>query len=69
MKGEENMLNATVEMFLSEYFLVQAIIGKYLTDGRALFDALGRFCLISAGEADGLYALAENEAANQIATD
>ncbi len=63
------MLNATVEMFLSEYFLVQAIIGKYLTDGRALFDALGRICLIPAGEADGLYALAENEAAKQIATD
>lgn len=68
-KGQTNMLNTTVEMFMSEYFLIEAILGKYLEDGKRLFTALGAICLIPEEDAENLYALAENEVARAVATE
>ena len=63
------MLNAIVEMFISEYFLFKAVLGKYLTNSKELFLALSRICLIPEQDADKLYDLAENEIAKQINTE
>ena len=63
------MLNATVEKFISEYFLMKAILGKHLPDGRKLFGALSKICLIPEADVSKLYALAENEAAKSINTE
>lgn len=66
---EGTMLNATVELFMGEYYLVKTVLGRRLADERALFSALGKIFLVPAGEADGLYALAENELARGINTE
>lgn len=63
------MLNATVEMFMSQYFLFRAVLGKYLTNSKELFLALSRICLIPKADRDKLYDLAENETAEQINTE
>ena len=63
------MLNAMVEMFISEYFLIKAVLGKYLPNSKELFLALSKICLIPETDADKLYSLAENETAKAITTD
>lgn len=63
------MLNATVELFMSEYFFIKAILGKYLSDSEKLFKALSKIFLIPEGEAEKLYSLSENDTASAIATD
>lgn len=59
-------MNATIEMCMSEYFLVKSVLGKYLDDSKALFSALGKILLIPDGEIDRLYELSENELAKDI---
>lgn len=63
------MLNATTELFLSEYFLFKAVLGKCLENGEDLFRRLGRIFLIPEGEAAKLYRLAENDTARAITTE
>lgn len=63
------MLNAIVEMFMSQYFLFKAVLGKYLTNSKELFRALSRICLIPKANTDKLYELAENEIAKHITTE
>ena len=63
------MLKATYELFMSEYFLFQAVLGKYCEDREQLFRALCKIFLIPESEADKLYCLAENEMARAITTD
>lgn len=63
------MLNATVEMFMSQYFLFNAVLGKFLTNGKDLFVALSKICLIPEADTDKLYELAENDTARQITTE
>lgn len=63
------MINAIVELLMSEYFLTKAVLGRYSGDGKDVFNALGRIFLIPEGEAEGLYALAENETARAISTE
>ena len=63
------MLNSMVEMFLSQYFLFKAVLGKYLTNSKELFILLSRICLIPEADTDQLYCLAENEIAEQITTE
>ncbi|MDE7452873.1 MAG: hypothetical protein K2N22_00510 [Clostridia bacterium] len=63
------MLKATVELFMSEYFLFRAVLGKYLDCGEDLFRRLGKIFLISEKEADALYSLSENETAKAICTE
>ena len=63
------MMTAIVEMFMSEYFLIKAVIGKYCGESEVLFKALRKICLISEKEEERLYALAENEIAKGIITD
>ncbi len=63
------MLNAMTEMFISEYFLIKAVLGKYLTNSKELFLALSKICLVPEKDTEKLYDLAENEAAKKITTD
>ena len=63
------MLNANVELFMSEYFLIKAVLGKYLKDSEKLFRCLSRIFLIPASSVDALYELSENELASGITTE
>lgn len=63
------MINATVELFMTEYFLIKAVLGKFLDNGENLFRALSKVFLISEKEVKALYALAENEIAREITTE
>ena len=63
------MLNATVELFLSEYFLFKAVLGKYCESSEDLFCALCRIFMIPESASGRLYSLAENEIAKAITTD
>lgn len=63
------MLNATVELFLSEYFLAKAVVGKHLDDSEKLFYSLSKIFLIAKADKDKLYRLAENDIAKAIITD
>ncbi|MDE7394584.1 MAG: hypothetical protein K2M95_00475, partial [Clostridiales bacterium] len=63
------MLKATVELFMSEYFLMKAVLGKYLEDSKKAFLALSTIFLIPEDEAEKLYCLSENERARTITTD
>lgn len=62
-------IDVTAEMFLSEYFLGKAVLGKYLSDDKELFSVLSKICLIPEEERGKLYDLAENETAKKITTD
>ena len=63
------MLNARVELFMSEYFLIKAVLGKFLGNGKELFLALSKIFLIPEAEAEKLYTLSENDTARSITTD
>lgn len=63
------MLNAVVELLMSEYFLAKTVLGAYLDDGEKMFSALCKIFLISEKEAGKLYRLTENETAKAITTD
>ena len=63
------MLKATVELFLSQYFLFKAVLGKYCEDSEGLFNILRKIFLTPEGEGKRLYSLAENELAAGIVTD
>ncbi|MDE7264726.1 MAG: hypothetical protein K2N52_00425 [Clostridia bacterium] len=63
------MLNATQELFMSEYFFVKAVLGKYLENGEKIFAALGRIFLIPKKDTEKLYRLSENETAKAITTE
>lgn len=62
------MLNSTFELFLSEYFLFKAVLGKYSESGE-IFRALSKIFLIPESESEGLYLLSENEFARAITTE
>lgn len=64
----QKISEATVEMFLTEYYLIKSVLGKHLTEEKKLFAALGEICLIPKREIDNLYNLAENETARDINT-
>ncbi|MDE6441383.1 MAG: hypothetical protein K2L12_01345 [Clostridia bacterium] len=63
------MLNATVELFMSEYFLIKAVLGKHLENSEKLFMALCKIFLIPENDAGELYRLSENPTARAITTD
>lgn len=63
------MLSVAVELFLSEYFLIKAVLGKYLEDSEKLFYSLSKIFIISKKETEELYRLTENEIAKSITTD
>ena len=63
------MLNATVELFLSEYFLFKAVLGRYLEDSENLFRVLGKIFLIPEPRIPVLYRLTENDITKGIATE
>ena len=63
------MLNAIIELFLSEYFLFKAVLGKYCESNETLFGAFCKIFLIPEKEAKKLFSLAENETAKAITTD
>ncbi|MDE7401664.1 MAG: hypothetical protein K2N17_06400, partial [Clostridia bacterium] len=63
------MFNATVELFLSEYFLTRAVLGKHSGDGERLFYSLSKIFLLTEKQTEKLYRLSENEIAKAITTD
>ena len=63
------MFKATVELFLSEYFLIKAVLGRYLKDSKDLFFRMSKIFLIPQSEAEKLYILSENELAESILTE
>lgn len=63
------MLSATVELFMSEYFLIKAVLGKHLEDSEKLFMALCKIFLIPENDAGELYRLSDNPTARAITTD
>lgn len=63
------MMKSTIELFMAEYFMIKAVLGRYLEDSGKLFGCLSEIFLISEGEAEKLYRLAENEAARGITTE
>ena len=63
------MLNATIELFLSEYFLFKAVLGKYLENGEHLFRRLSKIFLIPEASVTELYRLTENDIAKGITTE
>lgn len=63
------MLNAMVELFMSEYFLMRAVLGKNLEDGEGLFRTLGKIFLIPETDIGKLYTLSENKTAKSITTE
>ncbi|MBD5101000.1 MAG: hypothetical protein HDT29_07140 [Clostridiales bacterium] len=62
------MLKATTELFMSEYFLTKAILGKYLENDENLFYSMSKIFLISESEAKRLYGLTNNDIAKGITT-
>ena len=63
------MLNATVELFLSEYFLFKAVLGKYLENSETLFRVLSRIFLIPQAQVAKLYRLTQNDVTQGIITE
>lgn len=62
------MLNATIEMFLSEYFLIKVVLGVYLEDGKKLFFSLSNAFLIDDADAQSLYDLTERKEVKGVST-
>ncbi len=63
------MMKSTIELFMSEYFLTEAVLGRYSGDGEKLFRCLGKIFLIPEEDAEKLYRLAVNEIAEGITTE
>ena len=63
------MFNATNELFLSEYFLIQTVLGSYLEDREGLFRILSKIFLIPASCTTKLYRLTENDLTKGITTE
>ncbi len=63
------MLNATIELFMSEYFLIKAVLGKYLENDEEAFRALAGIFLIPESKITELFRLSENDTAKAITTD
>lgn len=62
-------MKTVVELFLSEYFLIKTILGKYLFDAKKLFASLGKAYLLPGNEVEELYLLAENDIVQKITTE
>jgi hypothetical protein len=62
-------MNSIIEMFLSEYFFVGAILGKYLDDSKKLFFGLGKMFYIPNDQLDNLYAKTEEPKVKNIVTE
>ena len=63
------MFHYLTEMMLTEYFAVQALFGRFVSDRKNLFDALGRIFLLPQDEAEKLYQLSETDQIKSIKTE
>lgn len=63
------MFNAITELFLSEYFVLTASVGRFAADSRDLFTRLSKIFLIDKAEADELFELCDKEAVREIVTE
>lgn len=63
------MFNSVTELFLSEYFLMQATFGPYLKDAKRLFMSLGKTFLQPEKELESLYLMTEDERVKEINTE
>lgn len=62
------MLNTVTELFLSEYFFINAVLGKFSGNSK-LFGALAKLFLIAESKVKKLFELAENSSAKDICTE
>lgn len=62
------MFNSTVELFLNEYFVIMATIGKFVKDGKNLFVALSKVFMIPSQAVNKLYALVNSDEIADVAT-
>lgn len=60
------MFNYFTELMLAQYFIIDAIFGRYIEDKKKLFECLGKIYLIDGGEVDSLYELSEREEVKEI---
>lgn len=63
------MFNATVELFLSQYFVITASVGKFIDNRKNLFKRLSRVFLLDDDAANKLFALCDGEAVSEIVTE
>lgn len=62
------MFGSAVELFLSQYFFICAVIGRFLENGRELFLALSKIFFIPRKDAHRLYNLTQKPAVKRIDT-
>ena len=55
------MINTITELMLSEYFLISAVLGKFLDKGKELFNLLANMFFIDCSEAEKIYGTTENK--------
>ena len=62
------MLNSSVELFLTNYFYIAALVGNFLGNGEKLFYRLAKIFFVSREEAERLYKIADSREVRQIST-
>lgn len=63
------MINSTTELFLSDFFLIKAILGQYLDNSKALFFNLAKCFLLPKKKADELYNLIDNPVLDEVSSE
>lgn len=63
------MFNAITELFLSEYFVITASVGRFVTDDKDLFVRLSKIFLLDAEQTDKLFALCDSDEVREIVTE
>lgn len=63
------MFNAIVELFLTDYFVVTASVGRFVDNRKDLFFRLAKVFLISDSEANRLFKLCESAAVLDVVTE
>lgn len=63
------MINAVYECVLSEYFVAEAVAGRFLDEKEKFFGALGKIFLLDGEETAGLFELTQREEVKEICSD
>lgn len=62
------MLNSSVELFLTNYFYIAALVGNFLGNGEKLFYRLTKIFFVPREDAEKLYKIADSREVRQIST-
>lgn len=63
------MFNAKIELFLSQYFVLIASVGKFVDDCKDLFMRLSRMFFIDSDTADKIFEICSSDAVSEIVTE